>query len=127
MPGPVSPGQQLGVLEGLSADGFEALERAVREVCLPAGARVFEAGDPADSLFIVRSGLIDVVGQGSAGATRIVTIGPGETVGEQSLLSGRPRSAAAVAQTGVTLWRLDHIDFIRLVASLPQFGANVAR
>jgi NTE family protein len=126
-PGPVTPGQQLGVLEGLSADGLDALERAVTEVRLPAGALVFGVGDPGDSLYLVRSGLIDVVAQGPAGATRVATIGPGETVGEQSLLSGRPRSAAAVAQTGVTLWRLDHADFIQLVASLPQFGANVAR
>jgi NTE family protein len=125
--GLVSPGQQLGLLSGLAPESLQAIERAVREVRLPAGATLFEAGDVGDALFVVRSGLVDVVGTGPSRSTRLTTIGPGETVGEQSLLSGRPRSATAVAQTGVTLWRLDHIDFLELLATTPQLGANVAR
>src|SRR5438874_11016988 len=125
--GLVQPGQQLGLLEGLADDELKALEQAVREVRLPAGATVFEEGDPGDALYLVRSGLVDVVGRGPAGAARVVTIGPGETIGEQSLLSGRPRSASAVAQTGVTLWRLDHADFVELLASSPRLGSNVGR
>src|SRR5438105_717661 len=125
--GLLPPGQQLGVLDDLPPAGLAAIERAVREVRLPAGSTVFEQGDPGDSLYRIRSGLVDVLGQAADGPTRVVTIGPGETVGEQSLLSGRPRSATARAQTGVTLWRLDHADFIELLAMLPELGTNVAR
>lgn len=123
----VSPGHQLGLLSGLAPESLRAVERAVREVRLPAGATLFEAGDVGDALFLLRSGVIEVMGTGPSRSTRLTTIGPGETVGERSLLTGRPRSATAVARTGVTLWRLDYIDFLDLLAATPQLGANVAR
>jgi NTE family protein len=125
--GLVSPARQLGLLSGLAPEKLQAIERVVREVRLPAGATLFEAGDVGDALFLVRSGLVEIRGAGPSRSARLTTIGPGETVGEQSLLTGRPRSATAVAQTSVTLWRLDHIDFLELLATTPQVGANVAR
>src|SRR5262249_60266728 len=123
----VSPGHQLGLLSGLASESLRAVERAVREVLFPAGATLFEAGDVGDALFLLRSGVIEVMGTGPSRSTRLTTIGPGETVGERSLLTGRPRSATAVARTGVTLWRPDYLDFLDLLAAPPQLGANLAR
>ena len=115
-----------GVLDSLSADTRAELERRVQEVHLPAGTKVFETGDTGDALYLVRSGLVDLT-TGPAEDQRLTTVAPGDFFGEQSLLTGRPRAATAVAQTGVTLWRLDHSDFLVLMGSDPELGAAVAR
>lgn len=115
-----------GLFELLSETSRIAFEELVREVRLPAATPVFEIGDNGDALYLVRSGLVDVT-TGGVGPNELDTLGPGEVFGEQSLLTGRPRSATAVAQTDVTLWRLEHADFVGLVGTDPEFGAVVAR
>jgi NTE family protein len=115
-----------GVLAELSEATRSEFERRVREVRLAAGVTIFHAGETGDALYVVRSGLVDVT-TGDDDDRHIRTFGPGDIFGEQALLTGRPRSARAVAQTGVTLWRLDHTDFLYLMGSDPQLGAVVAR
>ncbi|MGD0311977.1 MAG: cyclic nucleotide-binding and patatin-like phospholipase domain-containing protein [Acidimicrobiales bacterium] len=115
-----------GVLAELSETTRSELERRVREVRLAAGVVIFHAGEVGDALYVVRSGLVDVT-TGDDDDRHLRTFGPGDIFGEQALLTGRPRSARAVAQTGVTLWRLDHTDFLYLMGSDPQLGAAVAR
>ena len=115
-----------GVLAELSEATRTEFERRVREVRLGAGVVIFDAGEAGDALYLIRSGLVDVTtGDDTAGHLR--TFGPGDFFGEQALLTGRPRSARATAQTGVTLWRLDHTDFLYLIGSDPHLGSAVAR
>jgi NTE family protein len=114
------------VLAELSEATRSELERRVREVRLAAGMTVFHAGEVGDALYVIRSGLVDVTAE-REGGRHLRTFGPGDIFGEQALLTGRPRSAAAVAQTGVTQWRLDHADFLFLIGSDPALGAAVAR
>jgi NTE family protein len=115
----------MGVLAGLGASTQVALERRVHEVRLPASAVVFDVGDVGSALYVVRAGLVDIT-SGRGDEERLETIGPGEVFGEQALLTGRPRTAKAVTQTGATLWRLDHVDFLFLVGMDPQLGARIA-
>ncbi len=126
--GDVRPGDEgnVGVLAELSETTRSEFERRVREVRLAAGSIVFHIGEVGDALYMVRSGLVDVT-TGVDDERHLRTFGPGDIFGEQALLTGRPRSANAVAQTGVTLWRLDHTDFLYLIGSDPQLGAAVAR
>ena len=114
------------VFEELSDSTRTELERRVQEVRLSAGTKIFGIGDLGDALYLVRSGLVDVT-TGSEADPRINTLGPGDMFGEQALLTGRPRAATAIAQTGVTLWRLDHTDFLFLIGTDPALGATVAR
>lgn len=117
----------IGLLAALGSEAERALEARVRELRLPPGARIFDAGEPSDAIYLVRSGLVDIRSPEEAGAGRLVTLGPGEAFGELGAITGRPRSAGAVAQTGVTLWRLELPDFLALMAEEPSLAAGVAR
>ncbi len=117
----------VGVLEQLSPEASAALERAVREVRVGADEVVFREGDPGASLFIVRSGLVEIVGGDPTSYVRIDTVGPGESIGEQSLLTGRPRSATAIAHVDTVLWELALADFLELLGRHPELGIRVAR
>ena len=117
----------LGLLENLPPAAAGELTRAAREVRLPARSTIFVEGDAGNAAYLIQSGLVDLMAGGADGGVRVVTLGPGEVLGEQSLLTGRPRSATAVCQTGVKLWRIDHADFLTAVATVPELGSAVAR
>jgi CRP/FNR family transcriptional regulator, cyclic AMP receptor protein len=60
--------------------------------------RLFFQGDPGDGLFVVASGLVKVVVTSEDGEEMVlVTLGPGEALGELAVVDGGPRSAAAEA------------------------------
>jgi NTE family protein len=116
-----------GFLDTLGDAARARFERSLRDVRVPEGGTVFDEGGPPDAMYVVRSGLVDLVATGPAGRVRLATVGPGECFGEQALVTGRPRTAAAVAQTGVVLGRLDHTDFVELIAAEPDLWAEIAR
>lgn len=95
---------------------LDSLERAtlasmVDEVQLPSGATVFEYGAPGDSLFIIRSGAVEVFLTDDTG-NRIVLErnGPGDVFGEIALLAPGPRTASAVTSGDVEVLRVDRHD-----------------
>lgn len=105
----------------------ELLSRARRRRFSP-GEVVFHAGDPADTLHLVRSGHFAVRITTEYGATATINIlGPGDAFGELALLSpGAPRSATVAAlEEGETL-SVHEIDFGRLRAQRPEIDGFVA-
>ena len=61
------------------------------------GTVLFHQGDPAEDTYIVVTGRFGVFVDAGIGTRMIAQIGPGELVGEMSLLTGEPRSATVVA------------------------------
>lgn len=95
---------------------FQALDDQEREelaaqldlVELPAGQVVFNYGDPGDSLYVIRSGSVEVFFKDDTG-TRIVleTAEHGDAFGELSLLDNGPRTASVVVTSDMQAMRLD--------------------
>ncbi len=99
----------------LTADELNDVLRAVRPLQLPAGQRLFRQGQAGDAAFVVESGAVEIYTEGPGGEVVVATLGPGEVIGELSLLDGSPRSASARAQGDTSLFRLDkqEFDFLR--------------
>ena len=92
-----------------------------------AGEVLFEAGQPAESFFVVQAGEITLVEGGeSDGAPRLVARrGPGDSLGEADALLGRTRSARAVAATDARLLRLDRDTFRGMCLARPDIAVRV--
>ncbi len=74
---------------------------------LTRGQVLFTEGQPSDPFFVVVEGHVRVVVGSERGETLVLNVlGPGETLGEISLLDGLARSAGAEAVGDVTLLRL---------------------
>jgi LmbE family N-acetylglucosaminyl deacetylase len=100
--GTTSFGQALKLFaDGSSMLGFAADHFSVE--WFPAGSFVIEQGEPAQRLFCILSGVVDIVVEDEHGGMRLKdTSVAGSFVGEDGLASGRPRNAHVIAREDVT-------------------------
>ena len=92
---------------------------------LAAGDRLLVTGEFNASLFIVVEGAVYVLLPGLD--TPHVRLGPGECVGELSLIDGHPVSADVVAADATTLLQLDHDRVWDVIESSAAFARNLLR
>jgi LmbE family N-acetylglucosaminyl deacetylase len=91
--------------DGSSVLGFAADHLHVQ--WFPAGSFVIEQGEPAEELFCILSGSVEIVVEDSDGRLRSVdTARAGAFVGQDGLASGRPRNAHVIARDDVTCFVL---------------------
>jgi CRP-like cAMP-binding protein len=64
-----------------------------------AGDEIIREGERGQSMFFIVEGMLEVFAQSDGRRCRLAAIGPGEFIGEMSLLTGEPRSATVVAAT----------------------------
>src|SRR5690349_19393838 len=82
----------------LDDDERGLLAQAMHERTLRAGERLFGAGDPGDSMFIVQSGAVELFVQDTTGQKIVLHVArTAEYFGELSLLDGGSRTASATA------------------------------
>lgn len=77
---------------------------AFTEVSFAAGAHLFEAGQPADKLYIVKTGSVELVDNRTGQA--FATLSAGQPFGEQAVLAGGVRSATARAKEATVCMEL---------------------
>jgi CRP-like cAMP-binding protein len=82
----------------LKEEDRQALANVVDSIKLNSGEILFQAGEPGESLFIVRSGSVELFIKDTVGQKIVLTISEaGDLFGELSLLDSGPRTATAVA------------------------------
>lgn len=87
---------------------------------LAAGETLFKAGEPGDSLFVVRTGEVELFIRDTTGQKIVLTIaGANEIFGELALLDRGARTATAVALTDSELLELDREDLLLLFERTP--------
>lgn len=103
----------LGIFEGATPSALERLARGAQVVSLEPGAAVIREGEPADHLYIVKSGTLDV----RAGGTKVNTLGTGDYFGEIGLVEQVPRTATVEATSRVEVLRVDGDDFLGVLGA----------
>lgn len=98
------PVEMLRKLSWLSRLGEEVFQEVLAGfVCrlFPEGATLLKQEDPDSGMFVIISGEVRIDIRGNA----MDVLGPGNLIGEMSVLTGYPRSASILAQTPVSvLW-----------------------
>lgn len=110
------------LFRGLSKRQMTAVAKQVEHVDFAAGDVLVKEGEIGQRLLIVRAGTAGVVrsGSGDASARRFATVGPGDVVGELSLIDGKARTASVVADTPMDALVLYRTRFYKLLDSTPQ-------
>ena len=88
-----------------------------------AGDVIFREGEPAQELYIVKSGRVEV----RLGNRVLDTLPELSIFGEMALVDRSPRSATVVAATDTTIVPVGEKQFLFLVSRTPHFALNVMR
>lgn len=117
--------EEFALLRGVAEKDVAELTERARRRRFAAGEVVFHAGDPADTLHLVRSGRFAVRITTEFGATATLNVvGPGGAFGELALLTpDAPRSATVAALEAAETLSIHQLDFDRLRSRRPQVDA----
>jgi predicted acylesterase/phospholipase RssA/CRP-like cAMP-binding protein len=114
------------VLSALDDDLLSRLASEVTEVEIGAGDWLVRRGDPGESLFLIRSGQLEVVDEGPP-ETVIRLLRRGSVLGELALLTREVRSASVRARRESHLLELGRDRFEGLIAEAPTFAIGLTR
>lgn len=90
---------------------------------LQGGDVLLQAGQPNDSLFIVLSGSLSVH-LGGSGGPRHLQVGPGDCVGELSVIDGNPVTANVVADAPTEVLAIDGEQLWSVLDVSPEMARN---
>jgi CRP/FNR family transcriptional regulator, cyclic AMP receptor protein len=108
------------LFESFTDTGIAILASIAVQRSYPAGTPVFVESMLSDSLLVLADGTVTLAMKGPRGDLPMGEVGPGEWLGELSLLTTGQRQCTATATTQVTAFELRHADFQRLMTSKPQ-------
>ena len=116
----------------LEPDLREQVRKRLSRRKIPAGKPLYQAGEPADALYLVESGRFRVVMAERPGRERVLQfLGPGEVVGEAAFMAETLYVASAEAVETASVLRLARADFDNLLgrdeAVLQYLATLVAR
>ncbi|MBC7545890.1 MAG: mechanosensitive ion channel [Candidatus Sericytochromatia bacterium] len=115
-------------LRVLPAESLVALADHISREVWSAGETVFQEGAAGDSLYVVLDGALRVEAHSPEGEpVALGELGPGNVIGEMSLLTGEPRSASIVCQSDVTLLRLPKAALQPRLQAHPELLSEISR
>jgi len=90
------------------------------------GEMVFTYGDPGDSMFVIRTGEVEVFFKDDTGGRIVLeTAREGDFFGELSLLDNGPRTASVVATRDVEALKVDRNDLDHLLRLHPEAALDL--
>lgn len=111
--------EQLFLSKKVTKADFERVCGIVEEIELQAGETLFNEGDPGGTAHVINEGDLEVIKSSGRGEVLLAVRGPGEVIGEMSLLEQAPRMASVRARTDCKLIALNQEQFDRLLSSSP--------
>ena len=109
----------------LDDEDLELLASHLHRESYPKGTILFNEGDIGDTMYLVESGQLAVVGDDAR--ETIAFMGPGNFVGDISLLLAQPRTATVQVTIDVNLWILHKKNFDTLIDTRPSIALEMMR
>ena len=100
----------------LDAEQARQLISRMREVVVPAGHDIIRQGEPGQACFMIEGGTAVVVLNRAGEEIQVDQVGPGEIVGEASLLSAQPRNATVRAVDDCRVLEIQRADLLDVIA-----------
>jgi CRP/FNR family transcriptional regulator, cyclic AMP receptor protein len=107
----------------LSTAQLESVAPFVDEVEMEAGHVLFEQGELGQELLIIVDGAAEVSRDGH----HVQDVGPGDVIGEISLLDGRPRTATVVTRAPTTALSIGKRAFDTVLDRVPGLPHELLR
>lgn len=112
--------KQVPLFTGLSEAELDKLVTMSRQVDLQTGDTLLREGEPGDSMFVVLEGKLQVTKKAGESEVILAERGPGEVMGEMSVLNQAPRSATVRALAPSKLLEVNEDTFFNLMEASPS-------
>src|SRR2546422_7386971 len=113
----------------LSTDSLAKLGTCLKTGEFPPSEVIVREGAPGVSMYIVKSGMVEVRKKDPATGIDflVAQLTEGAAVGEMSLLTGKPRSATVTTVQPTVVFTLTRADFRNLLTQHPEISLGLAR
>lgn len=116
------------LFDGLAPEQSTMVGTLLQRKTFPAGTNLMSFEQPGEVVYIILSGTVKIHVEQTDGTDVIIAIlGPGDTVGEMSLLDSAGRSANVITQEESTLFWLDRTAFQQCLREAPVITYNLVR
>lgn len=110
----------------LNRTELHALRSITLERQFAPGQEIFREGTPADGVYFVKSGLVEI--SADKGERRVLSrLGPGEIFGEMAVIEHRPRSATASAPVATEVFFLPRGEILTFIERSPSLAFALLR
>ncbi|HVG32317.1 MAG TPA: DUF1003 domain-containing protein [Pyrinomonadaceae bacterium] len=117
---------EIELFNALNDEDRNALAEVIDSKKISQGETLFQAGEPGDSLFIVRSGEIELYIKDTVGQKIVLNVASaGDMFGELALLDSGARTATALALSDTDLLVLDRGDLLLLFQKKPDAALHM--
>lgn len=116
------------IFEALGSDLLRiVLRRGAIESYTTPGAVLFQIGDPADALYVVKSGIVEICrARGDGEPPSVVAyLGEGDTIGEMAIATGTARGSLARIPQMAEVFKLPKSAFNALMQEIPEFSGSL--
>ena len=118
--------KEVPLFQLLDDDERAALAESLDQVQIPSGQTVFHANEPGGTLYIIRSGKVEIFVKDDTGNRMVLEIASGgDFFGEISLLDNGPRSASAVVTEDLDSLCLNRAHLEKFINQHPQAAMDM--
>src|SRR2546428_6922279 len=93
----------------------------------PSGTVLFREGDRGQTMYVIRSGMVNISKRIGDSEITLAVLGAGEFFGEMALLEGLPRSAGAMVVEDALLIEVEQATFETLVRKNGEIAVRLMR
>ncbi len=111
----------VALFSGCTKKELERVAKAGDEIVMTAGTVIVDQGQTGREAFVVLEGTVTV----KRGGRKIGSLGPGDVVGELSLLDHGPRTATAICETDCELLVIDQRHFRSVLEDVPSMSIKL--
>lgn len=104
-----------GIFSSLPAAHVNTLLASFQPVPVQAGEVVINAGETGDAYYVIEKGRAEVFRRVGGAELPVAELGPGQSFGEEALVSGEERNACVRMRTAGRLLRLGKPEFLALL------------
>lgn len=112
---------EIPLFTALSKRDLQRIAKASSELTIKAGSVVVDQGDMGREALVIVEGQATVRRNGR----KVGTVGPGDAVGELSLLDHGPRTATVTADTDLTVLVLGSREFSGVIEEVPGLALKL--
>lgn len=117
---------EISLLRGLNPEDLSWLNHRLHRTTAPAGSNIAFAEQPGEVVYIILEGTVKIHVEQLDGTDVILAIlGPGDTVGEMSLVDSAGRSASVVTLEECTLLWMERSTFQECLQRMPTVTHNL--